>query len=217
MNTNNILDPITDVKPIHIIGCGAIGSNLAVMLIKLGAMEIHLWDFDRVEPHNITNQAYNECDINTFKVDSLKNNLLHINPMSKIVAHNIPYTNERLSGYVFLCVDNIETRKDIVETNKINRNIKAMFDFRMGIYDAQHYACRWNAEGIEAFKATMNFSHDEAKQNIAVSPCGTSLSVLPTIQTVVSCGVENFIKLVREKEFHKVIIVDTDAMNILTI
>ena len=92
-----------------------------------------------------------------------------------------------------------------------------MFDFRLELQTAQHYATRWEGKDIQSFLDTMAFTHDEAKENVAVSPCGTSLSVLPTIQTVVSVGVSNFIKLARNKEFCKILIVDTDNMNILTI
>lgn len=218
MTTANILDPINDIEEdIHIIGCGAIGSNLAIMLTRLGASKITLWDDDIVSGHNITNQSYYESDRNLPKVEQLAKQLKAINNNLNLKINNCKYKNQRLSGYVFLCVDNIDTRKDIVITNKINRNIKAMFDFRMGLYDAQTYACKWKGEDINSFYDTMNFTHEEAKDILPVSPCGTSLSVLPTVMTVVSCGVSNFIKLVRDREYHKLIIVDTNLMNIVTI
>lgn len=217
MTTNNILNPIDDLGTIHIIGCGAIGSNLAVMLTKLGASKIVLWDFDTVEPHNVTNQSYTQDDIGKSKAIALSKQLNKINPGCKVIVHDEAYSNQRLDGYVFLCVDSIDVRKTIVETNKINRNIKAMFDFRLELQTAQHYATVWKGENINHFLDTMDFTHEEAKENVAVSPCGTSLSVLPTIQTVVSMGVSNFIKLARGQNFDKVIIVDTDAMSICTI
>ena len=44
--------------PIHIIGCGATGSWVALMLAKMGISNITCWDFDKVEEHNLPNQFF---------------------------------------------------------------------------------------------------------------------------------------------------------------
>lgn len=218
MQATNILDPISDInKEIHIIGCGAIGSNLAVMLTRLGAPNIVLWDDDVVEAHNITNQVYTDSDINQPKVVALANHLTDINPNVVVTSNNCKYVSQRLSGYVFLAVDSIDTRNKIVDTNKINRNIIAMGDFRMGLYEAQAYLYPWKGKYVQMLKDTMTFTDKEAEELIPVSPCGTHLSVLPTIQATVSAGVQNFINFIRDRDYANIIIVDLSTMSILTI
>jgi len=53
-----IIDPSRVTTPIHLIGCGAVGSWTALQLIKLGLRTVHVWDGDKVAEHNISNQAF---------------------------------------------------------------------------------------------------------------------------------------------------------------
>ena len=112
----------------------------------------------------------------------------------------------RLSGFVFICVDNIDLRRQIVTDNQYNTTIDAMFDFRMGLEDAQHYACDWSKQGnIEAFLSTMNFTHEEAKEAMPISACGTTLSIAATVKSIVCDGISNWINFVRTKQLSKLI------------
>lgn len=73
-------DPQKCGHRIHIIGCGAVGSTVAELLVRAGLTKISLYDSDIVEPHNIANQIYTEQDINIKKTYALQSNLLRINP-----------------------------------------------------------------------------------------------------------------------------------------
>lgn len=202
-------DP-TKIGSVHIIGCGAIGSNVAEMLVRLGFSKIHLYDFDTVDMHNITNQKYRMIDIGKTKLEALAEQLKQINPEVVLTLHDKgwqPGTN--LNNIVILAVDNIETRRAIVEENKINTNIKVMMDFRMRLTDAQHYACDWSSfDNIGNFLSTMQFSNEEADQATPVSACGTSLSVAPTVWTIVSVGVSNLINFLNTGKLSKIILID---------
>lgn len=208
INHDGILDPINDVvEAIHIIGCGALGSNMAVSLARLGIDHIVLHDFDKVEAHNVTNQAFTSTQIGMLKTDALSALLKEINPSIKIVTKG-KYVAQALAGYVFLCLDNIETRAAIVETNKYRSNIKMMFDLRMGLYTAQYYATEWHRDAIATFASTMAFTQEEAMKNTPMSPCGTTLSVMPTIQTIVAIATINFIKICRGLKYAKIVVAD---------
>ncbi len=100
---------------LHIIGCGSVGSTLAELLTRFGLTNLTLYDFDVVEPHNLANQMFRQRHIGMRKVDALALMLTEINPE---ISDNVRliesgYTGQRLSGYVFLCVDNIELRREI--------------------------------------------------------------------------------------------------------
>jgi len=119
------------------------------------------------------------------------------------------YAGQRLSGYVFLCVDNIELRREIAIANKHNHYIKAMFDFRTRLTDAQHYAANWSdMKMVDDFVNSMNFSHEEAVKETPVSACNVMLSVAPTIRIISSLGVANFINFTKGAGLKKFIQVD---------
>ena len=102
----------TKVKErVHIIGCGAAGSTIAELLARAGLSKVTLYDFDKVEPHNIANQMFKDSDIGRNKAEAVKDMMVDINPDANgIEVVREGYTNQRLSGYIFLMVDNIDLR-----------------------------------------------------------------------------------------------------------
>lgn len=216
MNLNKHLEffnPLELEDEIHIIGVGAIGSNLALMLTRLGCTNIHLYDFDKVEEINVANQNYFRDQVGCSKVDATLNNMLSINPEIEVEIHEEGWKpGATITGYIFLCLDNIDIRKEIVKNCKDNRYVKAILDFRMGLADAQHYmAVTSDKKAIERLLNTMDFTHEEAKEAMPVSACGTSLSVLPTIWTVISAGVANFINYCKEGTYKHTVLVNPFA------
>jgi len=205
---------------VHIIGCGAIGSTVAENLVRFGITKITLYDFDTVEAHNIANQMFRHTDIGKLKIDALAEYLTEINPECaadlKLVKEG--GTGQRLSGYVFLCVDNIDLRREIATACKENTFVKGMFDFRMRLTDAQHYAADWSDQKmVETFIKSMAFSHDEAKEATPVSACNITLSVVPTVREVVALGVSNFINFVKGGPLKKMILIDAFAFDVVAV
>ena len=203
--------PIDDLKhPIHIIGVGAIGSTIATMLVRMGVQKLHLYDIDIVEMKNVCNQEYYDEQVGQSKLQSLSDILRQINPDVELLCHVEGWTpGTRLSGYVFLCVDNIDLRRHIVEENKNNPYIQAFFDFRMRLTDAQHYAAKKGE--FENLLKTMQFTHEEAKAETPVSACGTDLNVITTVRTICSLGLSNFINLIKKDTLKKMILVDLET------
>jgi molybdopterin/thiamine biosynthesis adenylyltransferase len=222
LDRNKVLeffDAATLKAPIHIIGCGAIGSHVAERLVRMGCEDIHLWDFDEVSPHNITNQMFIEDDIGRCKIDAILDMLYEINSdlmipgAERIKLHGAGWKDELLSGYVFLCVDNIDLRRAIVEKNQYNPNCIAFFDFRMRLTDAQHYMapCQ-DADRMKKLLASMDFSHAEAKDATPKSACNIELSVCYTVSSIVSFGIANFVNLCLNKPTKDMILVDMNRM-----
>lgn len=202
-------DPINQVDgAIHVIGVGAMGSRVAELLVRLGIPKIHIWDMDTVEDKNIANQVYLHSHIGMKKTDALETILKDINPSIEIVKHGA-YSNQVLSGYIFLNVDSIELRKTIAESNKDNMHIKAMFDCRMRLEDAQSYAAKWDNEyQKKTFISSMQFTDEEATEATPVSACGTTLSVASTVVSTAAFTVSNFINLIRTGECTSMIFTD---------
>lgn len=99
---------------VTMIGCGAIGRQVAIQLAALGAREIQLVDFDRVELTNVTSQGYFATDVGRLKVDATAELLHRID--STIQIETIPdrYRPTLKTGEViFTCVDSISSRAAI--------------------------------------------------------------------------------------------------------
>lgn len=210
-------DPVNVKGKCHIIGCGSVGSTVAALLARLGVTKFVLYDFDRVEAHNLANQMFIHKDIKTEKVDAVKRIITEINPDAEptIEICREGYNDQKLNGYVFLCVDNIDLRREICQKHRMNRMIKAVFDFRTRLEDAQHYAANWaDMKQVDNLIKTMDFSHDEAHAATPVTACGTELGVAPTVWVVCSLGVCNFMNLVRGVPLKDIVVCNPFAMDI---
>ena len=202
-------NPDTCKNRIHIIGCGSVGSTVAELLARFGLMNVSLYDFDVVEEHNLANQMFTTKNLYKPKVEAVYDRWVEINPEAAkgLKIYGDGWTGQKLNGYVFLCVDNIELRKKIVEENKYNINIEAMFDFRTALTDAQHYAAKWsNPKSVEALLGTMDFTHEEAEKNAPVSACKVSLCVAPTVWSVAMAGVVNFVNFIKTDKLEQAMI-----------
>lgn len=194
---------------IHIVGCGSVGSTIAENLARCGIKKMTLWDFDKVEAHNIVNQMFREADVGKTKAEALKDILLEINPDMEIKLKPNGWNGEMMSGYVFLAVDSIEIRRKIVEQHMNNNNIKAMFDTRTLLTGAQLYAANWSEyKSKKDFLATMQFSHEEAAAETPVSACGVTLGVATTVRIAAALSVNNFIKFVKDGKLWKLAMFD---------
>lgn len=218
MNLNKSLEffnPINVDAPIHVVGIGAMGSRIAELLVRLGIQSINIWDMDTVDAHNITNQLYFNSQIGMQKTEALKNILLDINPQCKVRTHG-EWKDNTLGGYIFLCVDNIELRKQITEKCYNSEAVKGMFDCRMRLTDAQSYGANWKDEQQKkVFLNSMDFSHEEAKDATPVSACGTTLSVASTVVSTASFTVSNFMNLINTGECASMIFTDAFAHTIM--
>lgn len=197
-------DKVTD--RVHIIGCGSVGSTIAENLARCGIKKMTLWDFDKVEEHNIVNQMFTQEDVGENKADALKRIICNINPeaASEIEVKRDGWQGKLLSGYIFLAVDSIDVRRKIVETHMNSPFVRAMFDVRTLLTGAQHYACDWSDyKAKENFFKTMDFTHEEAAEETPVSACGVTLGIVTTVRIISALAVNNFIKFVKGENLWK--------------
>lgn len=212
----DVFKPEAHSDAIHVIGVGSVGATVVENLTRLGLKKIILWDFDTVAPHNIANQIFTAEQIGRPKVEAVSDIMMAINPeINEVEIHPEGWQGEKLSGYVFMCVDSIETRKKIVEVNKLNKRIAAVFDFRTGLTDAQHYAADWNnPQHKDNLIMSMNFTDEDAMKTTPVSACNTTLSVCPTIRIISAYGVANFMNFWNGKPLKTLVLMDAFDMTL---
>lgn len=188
-------------KEIHIIGVGAVGSFIALTLAKLGIPKITIWDFDTVDEHNITNQVYTTKDIGKPKVEALKQHLLDNNPNMEVITKG-KYTNQNLKGILFLSVDSIKLRYDILSNIQYNPFIELVIDGRIGLEKGQVIATDWKLNDlIKNHIELSNFKDSES--DAPVSACGTTLSVMPSVQCTAQFAVAQLINFVNNRKINQ--------------
>lgn len=210
-----VFQPESCKEMVNIIGCGAVGSTIAELLVRMGLTKFTLYDFDCVMPHNIANQMFRQKDIGKPKTEALAEILREINPEVTIVEKE-KYESEMLRGYVFLAVDKISVRKKIIQDNMMNPYVKAVFDTRISLYDAQGYAARWDKhKEKQNLLNSMNFTDEEAAANTPVSACNLELGIAPTVRLICGCVVMDFMNLLLKNENFKTIILLQNVYNMM--
>lgn len=168
-------------RRIDIVGCGALGSRVALSLAKLGIGNIHAWDFDTVEIHNIPNQAFGMEHIGKLKVEALRDLILQ-ETGTKLNIYNEKVNGQGLFGeVVILLPDTMASRKEIWEKSvKLKPMIKLLIEARMGADNGRVYAVSpCSPRHIKEYEST--FYKDEETET---SACGASTSVGPTAEVL---------------------------------
>lgn len=168
---------------VDIIGCGATGSRIALSLAKLGIMNLHVWDFDRIESHNISNQSFigGEADIGRYKTEVIRELILGATGTEvQIHTEKVDGTQE-LGDIVFLLTDTMASRKLIWDGSlKFNLDRQLMIETRMGVETGKVYSINPSRlSHINGWEKTL--CEDKP---VNASACGTVTSVGPTAEII---------------------------------
>lgn len=218
--TNTILDvnrhkelliPEEFTTPIHVIGAGATGSWVVLQLAKLGLTDITVWDFDKVEAHNVPNQAFGLQDIGYFKGKAIQQQVGWATG-TEIKVKNERFETQRLTGIVFMMIDTMKGRKEIWERAiKLKPQVKHLIEPRMGLDVGRIYNVNpLDMTHIKQYEDTF-YSDDVAE----VSACGTSMTVITTAMSVASMCVRQLLNLHNDVELDNEILIDFKYNNII--
>ena len=207
-----LFNPETFELPVHIVGCGATGSWLALSLAKLGITDITVYDFDVVEEHNIPNQCYDMEQIGEPKVYALKN-YIEASTRTQIKIKNKKFIDQRVAGIVFLMVDSMEARKTIWENSiKMKSAVKLLIEPRTGLDMGRIYNVEpTSLNHIKEYENTY-YSDDVAE----VSACGNSLTVISSALGITSWCTRQLINFHNKEELDNEILIDFKYNNIIT-
>jgi sulfur carrier protein ThiS adenylyltransferase len=96
---------------VTVIGVGAVGRPLGLMLAALGVPRLQLIDPDIVELHNVTTQGYGSGDVGHGKVEALAGAIAIYDPTVEVMAVRDTFRRHMAVGDVAFCaVDSISTR-----------------------------------------------------------------------------------------------------------
>lgn len=147
---------------IGIVGNGSVGSFTALSLAKMGLNNFILWDFDKIEEHNLPNQFYMESQLNKKKNKALKELIIKFIKDVKISTKNKVKKNTLiLSDVVILCTDSMESRK--LAYNNCKKFSRFLIDARMGGEVMVIYSIDLkNKKSVEMYEKTL-YSDKEAE------------------------------------------------------
>lgn len=211
MRHESVFNPADHPYPIHVIGAGATGSRVFAALVELGISDIHVYDDDIVEDHNLANQIYTVHDINQEKVEGCRH---FAEQKLGAVPDTMYFRNRKVTpeyiaaggvsgGVVFILTDTMDSRRNIFTTlqrrcipseNSITdssaiRNAPMLIiETRMGSTHGNIFTINpFDSIACKAWKETLVDDTDE--DAIELSPCGTALSVGTTASLIANYAV----------------------------
>lgn len=174
-----------------VVGCGATGSRIALSLAKLGVKNLHLWDFDVIEEHNIANQAFGVDQIGQQKVLALRDMIAQDTGLQATPHDEAVTGRTQLGSVVFVLTDSMSSRKDIWEgAIRYKPNVNVMIETRMGIQDMRIYT----VNPLRPAECSLWESRWYADEVSTESLCGSRTSVGPTAELLSGLAVWQFLK-----------------------
>jgi sulfur carrier protein ThiS adenylyltransferase len=152
----DLITPSALETPVHVIGCGGIGSFAALALGKLGCTRLHLYDDDRVEEHNLPNQLFRVSDVGHAKAAALAE-IVELFTGIRPQAFERRVEVERLQGIVVSGVDSMAARKTIWRRSvRYRAGIPLYLDGRLGAEICRVYAVRpTDPEDIRCYEQSL--------------------------------------------------------------
>ncbi len=171
-HTAKVQNKIKNAK-VAIAGLGGLGSNIAVLLARIGIGKLFLVDFDIVDISNINRQSYFISDIGMYKTSAIKKQLLKINPYIEIEIKTIKITSDNVveifKDYEFVCeaFDEPDYKAMMVEKLLLNTNCKIVSSSGMAGYFSSNlintkkvmsrlYICGDGENGIKEYSQLMS-------------------------------------------------------------
>ena len=105
---------------VAVVGLGGLGSNIAILITRMGIGHLHLIDFDRVDVSNLHRQQYFVEQVGLYKTEALANTLRKINPYIDLELSCVKVDERNLVALLkdetIICeaLDNAETKALLV-------------------------------------------------------------------------------------------------------
>lgn len=172
---------------LNIIGVGATGSWVGLLAAKMGWHNFRIWDADIVESHNCPNQIYGSKHLGLPKVDAFEQVIKEFNPLAVVEKHNHFFEAEKhineLEDAVFVAVDSLAARKDIISNISSNPLVDIVFETKMGFTHAE-----MNIFSSEDTKTIDNYLA-QLKTDDEVPDSACNERIITTLVSIVSSNV----------------------------
>jgi len=117
--------------PVRIIGCGAVGRQVALQLAAMGVSELYICDFDTITSHNVGSQGWHPREVGKLKIEMLRETLQHWNGTIWTQEGKWEEGDEEGDFPTFLCVDSLSARRKCLRKLR-TLGVPIIIDGRMG-------------------------------------------------------------------------------------
>jgi len=167
--------------PIAVIGCGSVGSHLALLLAQTGFTNLHLFDSDTFGPHNLGVQRFPYAHLSYNKTVSLYKQCRELNPLCDIHTYNHFHPTFDATAYaelgvnniehVFMCADSMEARHLAFNYFRTEpRRLRFFTDSRVSVNSITLH--QWHGRMAPSTYLSTVFPDDEAHP----APCGARMT-----------------------------------------
>lgn len=190
-----------------VIGVGAIGRQVGILLSATGANNITIFDPDKVSEENLGVQGYGRAALGHYKVDDVYLDMMKAHDASFVIREPRAFgddpsqiswqSNYRQRNIVFCCVDSIDARKKVFECllkeGFVGKSPGLIVDGRMA------------AETLRVFTWTTDKSPEEYRSSLFDSeesfkaPC-TGRTTLYSSYVVAGLMVGEAVKWIRDEQ-----------------
>lgn len=186
-----MLEKLSKVK-ILIIGCGGLGSNIAIMLVRSGVKNLTIVDFDKVDISNLNRQNYFFYQTGQEKVSALKDILEKINPYVAVKALNMKIDESN--------IDDLILQHDII-VEAVDNELTKMLIFRKAHEHGKKVVL---ASGVAGFGDCENIKIKRGKNFSVVGDFVTSIKdkkpLAPKVMAVAAMQADEVLRMVSEVE-----------------
>jgi sulfur carrier protein ThiS adenylyltransferase len=187
-----MLEKLSKVK-ILIIGCGGLGSNIAVLLVRCGVKNLTIVDFDKVDISNLNRQNYFFYQTGEDKTSALKDILSKINPYVSVKAVNMKVDESN--------IDSLILEHDII-VEAVDNELTKVLIFRKAHEHGKKVVL---ASGIAGFGDCENIKIKRGKNFSIVGDFVTSIKdkkpLAPKVVAVAAMQADEVLRMVSELEF----------------
>ena len=133
---NRDLIPQDLLNGLSIIGCGGIGSALAIQTAIMGWEHVEFWDDDKLEIHNLSTTTYPGSYVGECKAQAAHDMQLTFGSQVQYNTANAHIVKAEktalLCKNVIVCTDNMKSREDVYHAWRGHKSRNIFVDIRMG-------------------------------------------------------------------------------------
>lgn len=200
-----IFDPKEIQEEVSVVGVGNIGSQTSLALARLGIEVFRFYDFDHVEPHNLSSQSFFLSDHNRSKVEAIMEQVKNVNPEAVPMGFQRRFSGSEFEGGILvIAVDSMEERRKICSELKEHKLVpRLIIDGRMGGPQLEIYTCT----SLDEWETTF-------VDNPSQDPCGARY--ICYISMVIGAWIANQVKrFLKQESYKKQIIFNIDTLQLI--
>jgi len=177
----DIIPEKTLSTPVTVVGAGAIGSWVVLLLAKMGMTDITVYDHDKVAIENVNCQLYGREDVGVPKVFALTKIVQKLSAKIGLrVATEKWSPDPATKGIVICAVDSMEVRKQVFEEIcKSHIFVEWFIDCRMGAEEALMYTVRpHNPKDAATYRKTLYTDADAVQAPCTAKATGYTAALI---------------------------------------